>query len=108
MSSKDELKQTNIKISSKQRTMSGCEDSTLLIDTILTMTKLLKRSLNKVYPDNNDTKSFSVSLLAMVADLTSIKAEIQDVASETADEMYELEMKAKELKGENNAELDKE
>lgn len=108
MTSKDELKQVNIKIQSKQRTMSGCEDSALLIDTILTMTKLLKRSLNKVYPDNNDTKSFSVALLAMVADLTSIKAEIQDVASETADELHRLEMKAKELKGEDHAELGEE
>lgn len=95
-----ELKEVNTKIQSKQRTMSGCEDSTIIIDSILSMTKLLKRSLNKVYPDNEDTKSFSVALLAMVADLTSIRAEIQEVASETADNLYALREKADELKEE--------
>ena len=98
---KDELKHINIKISSKQRTMSGCEESTLLIDSMFSMMKLLKRTLNKVYPDNNDTKNFSVSLLAMAADLGSIRAELQDVASETADEMYKLQAKADALKEEN-------
>lgn len=100
---KNELKQINIKISSKQRTMSGCEESTLLIDSMFSMMKLLKRTLSKVYPDNNDTKSFSVALLAMAADLSSIRAELQDVASETADEMYKLQAKADELKEENEA-----
>lgn len=95
-----ELKEVNIKIQSKQRTMSGCEDSAVLIDTILSMTKILKRSLNKVYSDNDDTKEFSVALLAMVADLTSIKAEVQEVASETADEMRKLKERAEELKDE--------
>lgn len=95
-----ELKEVNIKIQSKQRTMSGCEDSAVLIDTILSMTKILKRSLNKVYPDNDNTKEFSVALLAMVADLTSIKAEVQEVASETADEMRKLKERAEELKDE--------
>lgn len=98
-----ELKEVNTKIQSKQRTMSGCEDSTIIIDSILSMTKLLKRSLNKVYPDNEDTKSFSVALLAMVADLTSIRAEIQEVASETADNLYALREKAEKLKEENEA-----
>lgn len=96
-----ELKEANIKIQSKQRTMSGCEDSTIIIDSILSMTKLLKRSLNKVYPDNDDTKNFSVALLAMVADLASIRAEIQEVASETADDLYALREKVDELKEEN-------
>lgn len=96
-----ELKEANIEIQSKQRTMSGCEDSTIIIDSILSMTKLLKRSLNKVYPDNDDTKNFSVALLAMVADLTSIRAEIQEVASETADDLYALREKVEKLKDEN-------
>lgn len=96
-----ELKEVNIKISSKQRTMSGCEESTILIDSMFSMIKLLKRSLKKVYPDNNDSKNFSVSLLAMAADLSSIRAELQDVASETSDEMYKLNERAKALKEEN-------
>lgn len=53
-----------------------------------------------MYSDNDDTKEFSVALLAMVADLTSIKAEVQEVASETADEMRKLKERAEELKDE--------
>ena len=84
-------KELNKTIQSKQRSLSGCEESTIIIDSILSMSKILKRTLSKVYPDNNDTKSFSVALLAMVADLTSIRGELQDVASEAADDIRKCE-----------------
>lgn len=92
-------KELNKTIQSRQRSISGCEESAIIIDSILSMTKILKRTLNKVYPDNDDTKNFSVSLLAMVADLTSIKSELQDVASEAADDIHKCEELIKKEEG---------
>ena len=84
-------KELNKTIQSRQRTLRACEDSTIIIDSILSMAKLLKKNLSRVYPDNDDTKSFSVAMLAMVADLSSIRGELQDVASDAADDIHRCE-----------------
>lgn len=95
-----ETAKINKKISENEKIINACEDSVLNLDTILNSLKLLRKSARKVYPSNEATKELADTILAVVADVTSMKIEIEEVASDTADETNKLIKELKEVKNE--------
>lgn len=95
-----ETAKINKKISENEKIINACEDSVLNLDTILNSLKLLRKSARKVYPSNEATKELADTILAVVADVTSMKIEIEEVASDTADETNKLIRELKEIKNE--------
>lgn len=92
-------KEINLKIDKNDKVLIACEDSLLNIGIILNSLKLLKKPLRKIYPSNEASKEFSETMLAITADITSIKSEVEDVASDTADETVELKRQLENLDG---------
>lgn len=95
-----ETAKINKKISEDEKIVNACEDSVLNLSTILNSLKLLRKSARKVYANNEATKELADTILAVVADVTSMKIEIEEVASDTADEINKLIRELKEAKNE--------
>ena len=95
-----ETTRINKKISEDEKIVNACEDSVLNLSTILNSLKLLKKSIRKVYPENDMTKELAETILAVTADVTAMKIEIEEVASDTADEINKLIRELKEAKNE--------
>jgi len=93
-----ELKEMNKKIDDDTKVLVACEDSVLSINTILNSLKLLNKSARKVYGNNEASREFRETILAVTADITSMKIEIEEVASDTADEINKLIRELKEMK----------
>lgn len=93
-----ETARINKKISEDEKIVNACEDSVLNLSTILNSLKLLRKSARKVYPSNEMTKELAETILAVTADVTAMKIEIEEVASDTADEINKLIKELKEIK----------
>lgn len=93
-----ETARINKKISEDEKIVNACEDSVLNLSTILNSLKLLRKSARKVYPSNEMTKELAETILAVTADVTAMKVEIEEVASDTADEINKLIKELKEIK----------
>ena len=91
----------NQKLGANDRVINACDDSVLLINNILNSIKLLKKSLRKVYPDVPSTKELNDTMIFIAGDIISIKKELEEVASDTADESNKLTMRLKELENED-------
>lgn len=83
-------RELNLKIDDDTKVINRCEDAILNINTILNSLKLLKKATRKMYPDNEATDEFAEVILATTADIMAMKTEIEEVASDTADEMNKL------------------
>ena len=85
------------KLQQDEKVLAACEDVVLLTDNILNSLKLLKKATAKVYPVDENTGELAESILTVRADILSIREEIKDVASDTADEI----VKIKEIRSNN-------
>ena len=90
-------REINLKIDKDNKILTACEDSSLNISIILNSLKLLKKSLRKIYPANESSKELSEAILVITSDIVSIKSEVEDVASDTADEIVKLKRQLEDL-----------
>lgn len=95
---KEERKEIAQKIDKNNKTLTACEDSLLNVSTILNSLKLLKRSVRKVY-DYNESAEIVRDIFVVTGDIESIKAELEDVASNAADETTTLKKQLEDLDG---------
>lgn len=89
-------KEINVKIDKNNKTINVCEDALLSISTIQNSLKLLRKSLRRLYPENESGAEFAHTLNMVTADIGSLKLEIEDVASDTADETEKLKKEINE------------
>lgn len=92
-----EIKALNTEIDKSTKIIMACEDAILSLMTIQNSLKLLRKSARKIYPENEDTKDIAKTILVVSGDIASIKAEVEDVASNMADRIQELKKKLEDV-----------
>lgn len=94
--SNKEKKEINKRIAEEERYLAACQDSAALIASVQYTLPILKKSLRKMYPNNEDSKNLCLAVRTIMADLSSMKAEIETLASDTGDVLYRLEKSLEE------------
>lgn len=87
-----ESAEINKKIEKDKKLYSACENAVLNLQNIENSIELLRKETRKIYQEPLTWKENAGETIKMVnADIKSLKAEIMNIASETSDEINELE-----------------